>query len=204
MNDKQYTILLVDDHLVVRTGIASIISFDPTLKVIAQADDGYEAIKCATDLHPDIILMDLMMPGISGAVATEKILCIHPDTRILILTTFTESPELRQALQAGAIGAINKDASREQLINAIHEVAVGHRHISTDIAHCLNSTSVQLSKRQTEALKLVAKGLTNDEIAGILRISVASVKDRLAGIFNRLNASSRTEAVAIATNEHLI
>ena len=204
MKPKQTRILLADDHLVVRMGIASIISFEKDLSVVGEAETGLEAVQKARELLPDIIIMDLMMPEMNGATATAAIRRECPNAKIIILTSFTGAPELKQAIDAGVMGVLDKDSSQGSIVATIRDVIAGKSTISPKLKRNLEQPSIQLTPRQVEVLNLVAKGYTNREMAKILNIGIESVKDRLASILVRLNASTRSEAVAIATYEHLI
>jgi len=205
-SDKKTTVLLADDHLVVRMGIATIISFEPDLQVVAEADTGEEAVQLARKYHPDVVVMDLMMPRMNGVDATIGILREDPSCKILILTTFGTSEEIRRVLDAGARSALVKTSSQQEIISAIRETALGHRVLSEEIQHSLDTVTEPpiLSMRQIEVLKLAAKGFTNTEIGKILNISVNTVKDNLKQTYTRLGASSRTEATTLAINLRLI
>ena len=209
MNDtsgRQTTVLLADDHLVVRMGIATIISFERDLRVVAEADTGAEAVQLAREHHPDVIVMDLMMPKTNGVDATVEILHDNPGAKILILTTFGTSADLHRAVDVGAKGAIVKTSTQEEIIDAIRRVAAGERVFSPEIEQTLAQASeaALLSSRQLDVIKLAAKGFTNGEIGEFLHIGVNGVKDRLKTAFARLGASNRTEAVNIARNAGLI
>jgi len=206
MADRQTTVLLADDHLIVRMGIATIISFERDLRVVAEADTGEEAVELARRHRPDVIVMDLMMPKKNGADATVEILRELPDAKVLILTTFGTSADLRRAVDAGAAGALVKTSSQAEIIGAIRAVAAGRRVYSPEIEHVLAQTSESptLSMRQLEVVKLAAQGFTNREIGDILHIGVNSVKDRLKTAFSRLGATNRAEAVNLARNDGLI
>ena len=138
---KKARILLVDDHQVVRMGLAAIIAAESDMRLVGEASDGIEAVSLARELAPDVILMDLMMPQKDGAEATEEILAINPNIRILVLTTFGESEEVKRALNAGATGALIKDTPRGELVIAIRNVAAGERVISPEISHVLTIRS---------------------------------------------------------------
>lgn len=205
-NGGKTRILLADDHLVVRMGIASIISFEPDLEVVAEADTGEEAVALARTHKPDVVVMDLMMPKLSGADATVAILQENPAVRVLILTTFGTSEDMRRALAAGAAGGLVKSSSQAEIIAAIRAVAAGQRILSPEIEHALGTASEPplLSMRQLEVLNLAAKGFTNREIGDILGIGVNGVKAHLKVIYTRLGAASRTEATSLAINLRLI
>ena len=199
-------ILLADDHLVVRMGIASLISYESDMTVVGEAETGLEAVALARELKPDIVIMDLMMPKLNGAEAAERIRKSDPDVRILVLTSFGTSPDIRRALNAGATGVLLKSSSQEDILSAIRSVMSGTRIVSPEIASTLSLTDdrPELSARQIEVLNLAAKGFSNADIARILGISVNSVKDHLKLIYSRLGVATRTEATALALNRNLI
>jgi DNA-binding NarL/FixJ family response regulator len=199
-------IIIADDHQIVRMGLASIFAKISDISVIGEARNGIEAIKLARELKPDVILMDLMMPKKNGVQATLEILAENPEAKILILTTFGTADEVRQVLDAGAAGVIVKDMLHEQLIAAVRDAAAGKRVVSEEIQCHLDAypPNNSLSPRQIEVLGHVAKGLTTKEISDIMGIGADGVNAHLRGIFSRLNASSRTEAVSIALRNHLL
>ena len=199
-------IIIADDHQIVRMGLASIFAKISDISVIGEARNGIEAIKLARELKPDVILMDLMMPKKNGVQATLEILAENPEAKILILTTFGTADEVRQVLDAGAAGVIVKDMLHEQLITAVRDAAAGKRVVSEEIQCHLDAypPNNSLSPRQIEVLGHVAKGLTTKEISDIMGIGADGVNAHLRGIFSRLNASSRTEAVSIALRNHLL
>ena len=200
-------VLLADDHLVVRMGIAAIISFEKDLVVIGETDNGIDAVRLARELKPDVIVMDLMMPRLSGADATVEILKENPAAKVLVLTTFGTSQEIRKMLDAGAAGALVKTSSQSEIIDAIRSIVAGRHVISKEISNSLKVAAPdtpKLSSRQIEVMNLVAKGFANNDIARILNISVNSVKDHLKNIYTILDVSSRTEAATIAINLKLI
>ena len=201
---KTLRILIADDHAVVRLGLASLLESEKDMKIVGLAKNGNEAVELARAERPDIIIMDLMMPEMNGAKATAAIRRECPNAKIIILTSFTGAPELKQAIDAGVMGVLDKDSSQGSIVATIRDVIAGKSTISPKLKRNLEQPSIQLTPRQVEVLNLVAKGYTNREMAKILNIGIESVKDRLASILLRLNASTRSEAVAIATYEQLI
>lgn len=203
---KPLRILIVDDHLVVRMGLSALISLEPGMTVVGDAEDGESALELVERLHPDIVVMDIMMPHMNGVEATARIAAAHPETRILLLTTFSASGEVVQALDTGAHGAIVKDSSQKELIAAIKTVAAGKRAISPEILRTIAgvSSKPQLSERHLAILGYVAKGLSNPEIGKLLGIGPDCVKAHLKIIYSRLGVATRTEAVAMALRENLI
>ncbi|MBQ7234093.1 MAG: response regulator transcription factor [Kiritimatiellae bacterium] len=199
---RKIRVMLVDDHLVVRMGLAAIISIERDMKLVGEAADGLEAVKLAAELDPDVVIMDLMMPRLDGASATAEIHRNNPKTRILVLTTFGTSDDLRRALSAGATGALVKDSAKKELVGAIRECAAGRKVLSPAIERQLTckTPAVELSPRQKEILTYAAKGFNNTEIASLVGIGRDCVKAHLSAAYTRLDASSRSEAVAIAIN----
>ena len=199
-------ILLADDHLVVRMGLAAIIGIEKDFELAGEAGNGREAVRLAAELDPDVIIMDLMMPQLNGVEATERIFRQNPDAKILILTTFGDSKDLKRALDAGALGAMVKDSAHAELIDAIRATARGERTLSPAIRSQLRSSTPQpdLTPRQIEILSYVAKGLNNREIAPLIGIGPDCVKAHLKTAFARLGAASRSEAVALAVHAKLI
>ena len=197
---RKIKVMLADDHLVVRMGLAAIISIERDMEVVGEAADGAEAVKLAAELHPDVVIIDIMMPKLDGVAATAEIRKRNPDTQILILTTFGTSDDLRRALEVGATGALVKDSAQTELVSAIRECAAGRKILSPAVVRQLQSEmpKIELSPRQLEMLNYVAKGFNNAEIANMVGIGRDCVKAHLSAAFTRLNASSRSEAVAIA------
>ena len=203
---KKIRVLLADDHMVVRMGIASLLSFANGIEVIGEADNGLDAVKLAHELKPDVVLMDLQMPELNGVEATARIHADDPGAKILILTSFGTSAELKRAMDAGAAGALVKSSSRTEIIDAIRGVMAGKVVMSDEIRHTIENISAmpEMSPRQIEILNLVAKGFSNKEIAKIVGISPDTVKEHVANIFSRIGASSRAEAATLAVNLGLI
>lgn len=201
MKNNLTRIIIADDHLIVRMGMTSVISFEKDLSIVGEAETGLDAVRKARQLKPDVIIMDLMMPEMDGASATAAILRELPQTKIIILTSFTGAPEVRQAVDAGAVAVLDKDSSQDVIISAIRDVVAGKSPSIQLQEPDPKPPEAKITPRQAEVLKLVAKGFTNKEIAGLLNISPESVKEHIANILIRLDASSRSEAVAIAMSE---
>ena len=199
-------VLIVDDHAILRMGLASLINAEDDLLVIDDAEDGKTAVRKAKKHNPDVIIMDLMMPDMDGVKATEQILADNPAAKILILTTFGTSDALGRALSAGALGAVMKNIPFPELVHAIHTVSAGQRFVAPDIERVLASqpTLPTLSPRQSEILSALARGLTNPEIAKLLGIGPDMVKLHLKSLFQKLGAANRAEAVDIAHRRHLL
>ena len=201
MKNNLTRIIIADDHLIVRMGMTSVISFEKDMSIVGEAETGLDAVRKARQLKPDVIIMDLMMPEMNGASATAAILRELPQTKIIILTSFTGAAEVRQAVDAGAVTVLDKDSSQDVIISAIRDVVAGKSPSIQLQEPDPKPPEAKITPRQAEVLKLVAKGFTNKEIAGLLNISPESVKEHIANILIRLDASSRSEAVAIAMSE---
>jgi NarL family two-component system response regulator LiaR len=199
-------VLIADDHSVVRMGLVSLLGTAKNVEVVGEAINGDEAVRKALKLRPDVVVMDLVMPRKDGVAATEEILTDAPETKILILTTFGTSDDITRALKSGATGAIMKSATNRELLAAVQSVAQGSRFISAEVEGIVaNDPPIpELSQRQREILESIARGLTNKEIATALDISLESVKSHVKVILQKLEASSRTEAAAIAQRKNLL
>ena len=199
-------ILIVDDHAIVRDGLAAILKFQKDMTVVGEVDDGQSAIQKAQELRPDIILMDLMMPNMNGTDATAAIKRILPNTQILILTSYGTSSDLSRAFKNGATGAITKSLPKEELLAAIRNVANGTRVASSEIEQTLKEEAdmPSLTPRQLEILHSLTRGLTNDDIAREFGVSKAGVKFHLLTVFRKLNVANRSEAVSYALRHHLV
>jgi len=199
-------ILFADDHQIVREGLARLIDREDDMRIVAEAENGADAVRRARELKPDLIMLDLRMPVKDGATAAAEILAADPNAKILLLTSFATAAEVKTALDAGVLSAVVKDSSSETLINAIRTTTRGERFISQEIADTLAKRKVEpaISDRQREILRLVAKGFNNDEIAEQIGITRHGVKAHLAIVFERLGASSRTEAASMAVSLGLI
>ena len=203
---KELTILIADDHAIVRMGLASLFSTQDGLKVVGDAADGNAAVRKALHLKPDVVVMDLMMPGKDGATATAEILEALPETKIVILTTFGTSDGIANALNAGATGALMKSDPTSDLVAAIRKVAKGGTSISAEIERLMEEDppAKALTPRQMQILEGLVRGLTNQNIATELGIREDRVKGHVNAIFTKLGAANRTEAVAIALRKHLL
>jgi DNA-binding NarL/FixJ family response regulator len=202
-------VLIADDQRAVREGLAMLVGLTDDIQVIGTAANGVEAVALATELQPDVVLMDLRMPEMEGAEATRRIRTALPDTHVLVLTTYADDDSLFPALQAGAHGYLTKDASAEEIERATRAVADGHTHLDPAIqqrlvAAVLTTTGPasalpdELTSREIEVLKLIAAGLSNTEIAAALVVSAATVKTHINHIFQKTGARDRAQAVRYA------
>ena len=203
---KKIKILIVDDHAVVRMGLASLFSAKPDFEVVGQAKNGEAAVRDTKRLSPDVIVMDLMMPGKDGIDATRAIRASVPNAKILVLTSCTASDSISSALDAGAQGAIMKSAENTELIAAIRKIASGANYISPEVKTLMENDPpvTGLTGRQTEIVQSLTRGLTNKDIAEQLGLSIRSVEDHVDRILERIGAANRAEAVAIALRKHLL
>lgn len=203
-------LLLVDDHPVVRDGVAAIAETQPDMEVVGEAGDGEEAVELAQKLRPDVVLMDLRLPGVTGVEAIRRIRARSPHTHILILTTYDSDESILEGLQAGAEGYLLKGSSRQELLSAIRAVARGESPLPPAVAGRLinrlrsGASATELSSRELEVLKLMAAGKRNREIAQDLFLSEKTVKSHVSSILRKLNAEDRTEAVTIGLRRGLI
>jgi DNA-binding NarL/FixJ family response regulator len=199
-------IFSIDDHPLMREGIAAIIRNEPDMLLVAEASNGREAVQGFRDHRPDITLMDLRLPDISGIDAMVAIRTEFPDARIIMLTTFEGDVEIRRALQAGAVGYMLKTMPRRQLVEMIRRVHAGKKHIPPEIAAHLaeHMGDEALSKREVDVLQKIAGGNRNGDIAALLFISEETVKGHVKHIMEKLGASDRTEAVAIGIRRGII
>jgi DNA-binding NarL/FixJ family response regulator len=199
-------VLLVDDHALFRTGVANIINQEPDLRVVAEAGNGLEAIEAYVRHRPDVTVLDLRMPVMEGVEAVRRIREHDPGARVIVLTTYDTDDEISQALKAGAKAYVLKDIAAEQLLACIRDVLAGKTYIAPAAAAKLAETvtRVQLTPRELSALRLLADGKANKEIASELDISERTVKTHLEHLFAKLGVTSRTEAVKVATRRGLV
>ena len=203
---KNIKVLIADDHLIVRTGLAALLGTEKDIKVVGQAKNGIEAVREALRLHPDVIIMDLMMPRKDGVEATAELAEKAPEVKVILLTTFGTSDGIAHALAVGAKGAILKNADNAELARAIRKVAEGGEFISAEIRQQLavDPPIPSLTPRQREILDSMVRGLNNLDIAKQLGIRRDGVKEHVNAILTKIGASNRTEAVAIALRKHLL
>lgn len=205
-SESPIRVLVVDDHFVVRIGLVALVNTEPDLIVVGEADDGEQAITMYQKLQPDLVLMDLRMPGKSGPEATTHIRRLSDKARVLILSAFDGDEEIHGALAAGAQGYVLKSATGDELIPAIRAVAAGKRWIPQNVASRLKSRNLfeQLTVRETSVLREVAKGLSNKELADTLGITEHTAKDHLKSILAKLRVADRTQAVTTALQRGII
>ena len=205
-------LLIVDDHAIVRQGLTSMLSEEPDFEIVGEAADGAAAMKAVDNLKPNIVLLDLRMPGIDGIDVCREISANHPDVRVIILTAFLDSDTINRCIQAGAKGYVIKDVERTDLKRSIRDVANGgavlDRKVHTVVVERLKREGDRnrpvLTEREISILKLMAEGFTNRQIATKLYVSEGTIKDQLQKIMDKLGASNRVSALYVAAKEGLI
>jgi NarL family two-component system response regulator LiaR len=209
------TVMIVDDHEMVRRGARGYLEAQPDISVVAEAESGAEAVRLARENVPDVVLMDLVMPGMDGVEATRQVKDVSPRTRIIILTSYHEDEHIFPALQAGAISYLLKDVKAPELVDAIQRAAKGeatlHPRVAARLIKQLSSGEferghlfTELTEREMEVLKLIARGSTNQKIAEQLVISVGTVKGHISNILSKLHLADRTQAAVFAWQEGIV
>ena len=212
MNDKKpIKVIIVDDHAVVRSGLSAFLMVYDDLDFVGEAAGGEEAIRLCKNLRPDVVLMDLVMPGMDGAAATQAIRDECPDTQVIALTSFKEQELVQGALKAGAIGYLLKNVSANELVSAIRAAHAGRPTLAPEAAHVLIQASQSppaigsdLTSREREILALMVEGLSNPDIAERLVVSRSTVKFHVSSVLSKLGVSTRTQAVTLALQNKLV
>ena len=209
MRERPIRLLVCDDHPVVRSGLRGVLRSQPDFEVVGEASDGTQAVDLARRFRPDVVLMDLRMPGMDGVTATGKIKAEHPGIQVLILTTYETDADILHAVEKGAIGFLLKDTSEESLFDAVRQVARGRSPLAPSVAARLvermrGTDDKTLSEREIEILQLVAQGLNNKDIAQKLLISESTVKAHMLHIFAKLGVTDRTAAITSALRRGII
>jgi len=204
-------VMLVDDHTMVRRGLATFLKVFDDLQLVGEAESGEAAIQLCAEILPDVILMDMSLPGLDGAKATYIIRKKFPKTQVIVLTSFKEGKLIRQALEAGAIGYVLKDVSADDLVHAIRSAHAGRATLSPEAAQALveaanlpPSPGLDLTEREREVLVLMIEGLNNVQIAGRLTVSPSTIKSHVSNILAKLGVTSRTEAVTLALRNNIV
>ncbi len=210
-DSKRIRVMLVDDHAVVRSGLSAFLMVYPDLELVGEAESGEEAVARASLLQPDVILMDLVMPGMDGVATTRIIRQKNPNIQIVALTSFKEENLVQGALQAGAIGYMLKNVTASELANAIRSAYARRMTLSSEAAQALVQSTSQtvpgsdsLTDREREVLRLMVDGLNNAEIAEKLVVSPSTVKFHIANIFTKLGVDNRVAAVSLALQRKLV
>lgn len=209
------TVMIVDDHEMVRKGAKGYLEAQPDIAVVAEAESGEDAVRLAREHVPDVVLMDLVMPGMDGVEATRKVKDISPRTQIIVLTSYHQDEYIFPALQAGAISYLLKDVKAKELIEAIHRAAKGeatlHPRVATRVIKQFSSGEparsslfIELTERELEVLTLIARGYTNQKIAEDLVISIGTVKGHVSNILSKLQLADRTQAAVYAWQEGIV
>jgi DNA-binding NarL/FixJ family response regulator len=203
---RPITILVVDDHPMLREGVAAVLQLREDIKLVGEAENGVEAVARFRELRPDVVLMDLQMPEMNGVQAIEAIRSEAPGAKIVVLTTYEGDVQALRAMKAGAVGYLLKSSLRKELIETIREVHAGRKRISPEIAGkiAVHAVDEKLSGREVDILRLVAEGHANKRVAWKLAISEETVKAHLKSIFGKLDVADRTHAVTVAVRRGII
>lgn len=203
---KKTRILLADDHMLMRMGLSTLIACEEDMTIVGEAKNGRLAVELAHALKPDLIIMDLMMPELSGAEATKLIHATHPEIKIMVLTSYATSKEMSDAITNGADGALMKDTAADGLISSIRAIMAGERVIPERLLQLAeeDNSLTELSDRHLAILTSVAQGLSNSDIATQFGLSEITIKKHLSTIFKRLGVSNRSEAVALALRKQML
>jgi DNA-binding NarL/FixJ family response regulator len=214
--DKPIRVLLVDDHVVVRKGLRALLDREPGIEVAGEAEDGEQAVHAADRLRPDVILMDLEMAGVGGIEATRRISESHPESRVVVLTSHASEEEVFPALKAGALGYLLKHSAPEEVLQAIRQAHRGETVLHPTIARMVLQelhrpapakqarTTEPLSERELDVLRLLARGMSNQEVADTLVVGEATVRSHVSSILRKLQLASRTQAALYALREGLV
>ncbi len=209
------TVLLVDDHALVRAGVRAYLETQPDLEIVGEAADGHEAVRLVTDLVPDVVVMDLVMPGMDGIEATHRIRTASPRTRVVVLTSFHEDASIFPAIRAGALSYLLKDVAPDEVAAAVRRAARGEavvhprvaarlmESVRADPEHSLNPY-VDLTEREQEVLRLIAEGMSNAEIAAALSIGEKTVKGHVSNVLGKFYLQDRTQAAVYAWREGFV
>jgi DNA-binding NarL/FixJ family response regulator len=204
--ERKITVLVVDDHPVLREGVVAVLHLQDDITLVGEAEDGAAGVARYRELRPDVVLMDLQMPGMGGVEAIKAIRRLAPEARIVVLTTYKGDVQALRAIKAGAVAYLLKSSLRKELVDTIREVHAGRRRMSPEIADTIavHAADEQLSEREIEILRFVAEGCANKEIAWRLSISEQTVKAHLKSIFGKLDVADRTHAVTVAARRGII
>ncbi len=214
MTEKKISVLLVDDHSVVRKGVSSFLETQEEIEVVGEAESGEKAIEICENLYPDVVLLDLLLGGMNGVETTKKIKLVSPCSQVIILTSFDDDECVLPAIEAGALSYLLKDVNPEQLVEAVKKAVLGeavlHPSLASQIIEGLQGKKTpatnykELTKRETEVLKLIAEGLSNCEIGEKLFISEKTVKSHVSSILSKLHVTDRTKAAVYAWRNELV
>ena len=211
MTDQEpIKVIVVDDHDMVRRGLAAYFKTYPDISLIGEAGDGAEGVELCTELKPDVVLMDLIMPGMGGVEATRQIRAQNPRIQVIALTSFRDKSMVQEAIRAGAISYLLKNVDGDNLAAAIRSANAGRGTLSPEVTHELITAGnkpqigADLTPREQEVLELMVEGLTNPEIAGRLSISRATASSHVSHILQKLDVSNRAEAIVLAVRSNLV